>query len=131
MNIISEEIQCRRGPSRFSPKRNSPRNEDSRKKENTPSIASVWPITPPADFENCRPVRAELKFHGNPGDDAEREADAENLAPRNARQSVPDFVAGAQGDGFQDEDQQGEAHGELRENVMEGDGESEVQAMNR
>jgi hypothetical protein len=29
-----------------------PRKTDSRKNANTPSIASVWPITPPAKFEN-------------------------------------------------------------------------------
>src|SRR5260370_1296191 len=39
-------------PSFFSPNKNSPRNEDSRKKEKTPSIASVCPITPPAALEN-------------------------------------------------------------------------------
>ena len=91
-------------------------------------MASVWPITPPADFENSSPVGAELKFHGNAGDDAEGEADAENFRPE-ARGAIPVFVAGAQGDGFQNEDQQGEAHGELRENVVEGDGEGEVEAM--
>ena len=39
------------GPSRFSPNRNTPRKLDSRKKENTPSMASVCPITPPAALE--------------------------------------------------------------------------------
>src|SRR5215469_17190907 len=36
----------------LSPKRNKPKKLDSRKKEKTPSIASVWPITPPAALEN-------------------------------------------------------------------------------
>src|SRR4029077_12919117 len=40
-------------PSFFSPKRNNPRKLDSRKKENTPSIASVCPMTPPAALENA------------------------------------------------------------------------------
>src|SRR5882762_5956042 len=40
-------------PNLFSPKRNSPRKLDSRKKENTPSIASVCPMTPPAALENA------------------------------------------------------------------------------
>src|SRR6266404_3118337 len=39
-------------PSFFSPNKNTPRKLDSRKNENTPSIASVWPMTPPAVFEN-------------------------------------------------------------------------------
>ena len=43
--------QCALGPSRFSPNKNNPRKLDSRKNENTPSIASVCPITPPADLE--------------------------------------------------------------------------------
>src|ERR1700686_5370808 len=40
-------------PSFFSPSKNNPKKLNSRKKENTPSIASVWPITPPAAFENA------------------------------------------------------------------------------
>src|ERR1700683_875862 len=40
-------------PSRFSPKSIKPRKLDSRKKENIPSMASVWPITPPAVRENA------------------------------------------------------------------------------
>ncbi len=44
--------QWPRGPKRFSPNRNSPRKADSRKNANTPSMARVWPMTPPAAFEN-------------------------------------------------------------------------------
>ena len=44
--------QCFLGPRRFSPNKNSPRKVDSRKKEKTPSIANVWPMTPPAVLEN-------------------------------------------------------------------------------
>ena len=47
------DAQCARGESRFSPKRNNPRNADSRKNENTPSIASGCPITPPVTRANC------------------------------------------------------------------------------
>src|SRR5579859_6674808 len=45
--------QCPLGPSRFSPYRNSPRNADSRKNENTPSITSGCPITPPVSRAKC------------------------------------------------------------------------------
>src|SRR6266403_976537 len=45
--------QCPVRPSFFSPNKNIPRKLDSRKKENTPSIASVWPMTPPAALENA------------------------------------------------------------------------------
>src|SRR5271163_2894752 len=75
-----------------------------------------------------RPVGAELKFHGDAGDDSQGEADAENFGPE-AGGVIPDFVLGAEIEGFQDEDEEGEAHGELRENVMEGYGEGEMQAM--
>src|SRR5215472_16332175 len=45
--------QCPRGPNRFSPKRNRPRNADSRKNAKTPSMASVCPMIPPAKREKC------------------------------------------------------------------------------
>ena len=44
--------RCLFGPSRFSPKRNSPRNVDSRKNAKTPSIARAWPTTSPEKREN-------------------------------------------------------------------------------
>src|ERR1700733_7367406 len=50
-NTASADHQCNFGPRRFSPYRNRPRNADSRKKANMPSMASVWPITPPAKRE--------------------------------------------------------------------------------
>src|SRR5215475_1184062 len=45
--------QCAFGLRRFSPYRNKPRNADSRKNANMPSMASVCPITPPANREKC------------------------------------------------------------------------------
>src|SRR5512132_129599 len=39
--------QCAFWLSRFSPKRNRPRNADSRKNANVPSMANVCPMTPP------------------------------------------------------------------------------------
>src|SRR6266550_6637104 len=47
------ENQWSVGPSRFSPYRNRPRNDDSRKNEKTPSIASVCPMMPPALLEKA------------------------------------------------------------------------------
>jgi hypothetical protein len=47
-NTISAEIQCTRGLTRPRPARKIPRKIDSAKNANTPSIASVCPITPPA-----------------------------------------------------------------------------------
>src|SRR5947209_19066929 len=52
-NTRKADHQCAFGLSRFSPYRNSPRKADSRKKENTPSITSGWPMTPPVRREKC------------------------------------------------------------------------------
>src|SRR5579862_1627457 len=41
------------------------------------------------------------------------------------------LVSGSQGDGFQNKDEQSQAHGQLRKNVVEGNGEREVQAVHR
>src|SRR6202040_3223993 len=40
-------------PSLFSPNKSKPRKVDSRKNEKMPSIANVWPITPPAALEKA------------------------------------------------------------------------------
>jgi hypothetical protein len=51
-NTRNAAPQCASLESRFSPNRNRPRKLDSRKNENTPSIASGCPITPPVRREN-------------------------------------------------------------------------------
>ena len=53
MQVIRVANQCSFGPSRFSPNSTSPRNVDSRKNENTPSMARVCPMTPPAAREKA------------------------------------------------------------------------------
>jgi hypothetical protein len=47
-NTNRAEIQWMRALTRPRPARKIPRNTDSAKKAKTPSMASVWPITPPA-----------------------------------------------------------------------------------
>src|SRR5216684_4059052 len=74
------------------------------------------------------PVGAELEFHGNAGHHAERKIDAENFPPE-ARGAVVVAVVGAQCYGFQDDNQESEPHGELRKQIMERDGESELKAV--
>ena len=74
------------------------------------------------------PVGAELKFHGDTGDDADGEVNAENFGPEASRAIVV-LVAGAKRDGFENDDEQGEAHGQLREQVMESNGKGEMQTM--
>jgi len=75
-----------------------------------------------------RPVGAELELHGNAGNNAEDEVDGEDLGPE-AGGDVVLFLAGAEGEGFEDDDQEREAHGELREEIVVGDGEAEVDAV--
>ena len=74
----------------------------------------------------ARPVGAEFELHGNAGDHAEDEVDGEDASPE-ARRAIPCFAAGAQGHGFEHDDEKAQAHGELGKQIMEGDGESEVQ----
>src|SRR5437899_6550353 len=61
-------------------------------------------------FGEFGPIRAELKFHGDAGDDAEGEVDAEYFRPETGGPSEV-FVIGTERDGFEDDDEQGEAHG--------------------
>src|SRR5438445_4760245 len=51
-NMATPTHQCPQRPRRRSPNRNRPRNADSRKNENTPSMTSGWPMTPPVAREN-------------------------------------------------------------------------------
>ena len=75
-----------------------------------------------------RPVGAELKFHGDAGDDAEGKVDAENFCPE-TRGAVVVLIAGAQRHGFEDDDQKGQAHGQLREQIVERNREGEMQTV--
>ena len=77
-----------------------------------------------------RPVRAKLKFHGNSSDHAQQEIDAENLRPE-TRRLIVDFILAAKAKGLEYNDQRRQTHGELREKIVESDGESEMNAMNK
>src|SRR6202158_3457742 len=61
------DSQCAFGLNRFSPYRNNPRNADSRKKANIPSMARVWPITPPANREKSDQLVPNWNSIGMPG----------------------------------------------------------------
>jgi len=55
---------------------------------------------------------------------------SENASPE-AGGTVPLLAAGFQSDGPEHHDEHGEAHGELGKEIVEGDGEGEVQAVNQ
>ncbi len=76
-----------------------------------------------------RPVRAELKFHGDAGHHTQHEVNAENPGPE-ARRLVISLIITAQAQRFKYNDERGQPHGELGEQIMEGDGKGEVKAMN-
>ena len=80
-------------------------------------------------FGEARPVGAELELHGDAGDHAHGEIDGEDFGPE-AGGAVVVLVAGAQRHGLEDQDQQRQSHGELREEVVKRHGEGEVQAVN-
>ena len=76
----------------------------------------------------ARPVRAELKLHRDAGHDAHGEVDGEDTRPE-ARRPVVVLAPPAQRLRLQDQDEQRQPHGELREEIVVGDGEREVQAI--
>src|SRR5205814_591359 len=80
-------------------------------------------------FRKLRPIGAKLKFHGNSGHHAHGKVDAENFCPE-SRRLVVVLVAGAQSFGLQINQEQRQTHGQLRENIVEGYREGEVQPVN-
>ncbi|MNE21430.1 hypothetical protein D3C80_1145930 [compost metagenome] len=52
IKISNPVTKCHLCPSSFSPYKNKPKKEDSKKKENMPSMAKVCPIIPPVNSEN-------------------------------------------------------------------------------
>src|SRR5207245_11495015 len=79
-------------------------------------------------FRKLRPVGTKLKFHGNSGHHAHGKIDSENFRPE-SRGSIVVFVAGPQSFGLEIDQLQRQTHRQLRENVVERNSESEVQAM--
>src|SRR5580658_1711828 len=71
-----------------------------------------------------RPVGAKLKFHGNSSDHAQQEIDAENLCPE-ARRLIVDLILATKTQGLKNNNQGRETHGQLREKIVEGNGECE------
>jgi hypothetical protein len=74
------------------------------------------------------PVGSELKLHGDAGDHAHGEVDAENLCPETGG-AVVVLVARAQGHRLQDHDQQRQPHRQLREQIVIRDREGEMKAV--
>src|SRR5207248_10694239 len=76
----------------------------------------------------ARPVGAELEFERDAGRYADGEVDAEHAQPE-ARRRGRFLVVLAQRADLEEQREEREAHGELREEIMEGDGEAELQTV--
>jgi len=61
-----------------------------------------------------RPIGAELKFHGDAGDDTQRKVDAENPRPE-ARRFIVGFVANADSEGLEHDNERRKADRQLWE----------------
>src|SRR5205085_10368181 len=74
-----------------------------------------------------RPVGAELKLHRNSGNNTYGKIESENLCPESNGFIIP-FISSSQRTPFPIDQKPCQAHGELREEIMIGDGKSELQS---
>ena len=82
------------------------------------------------EAREARPVGAELELHGNAGDHAKDEVDGEDPPPE-ACCPVPLLAAGFECHRLEHHNQQCQSHGELGEQIVEGNGKGKVQAMDQ
>jgi hypothetical protein len=75
-----------------------------------------------------RPVGAELELHRDAGHDSHRERQAEDPDP-DARRVVPRRPAGSERHRLENDDEERQPHGELGEEVVEGERETELESM--
>ena len=124
------DTQCILGLSFLWPKRKRPRKEDSRKKAKVPSMARVWPMTPPVASQNRAQLVPNWNSMGMPVTTPMAKANPkifpQNRADRSYRGSP---VRKRQG--FEDDDEETHPHGELGEDVVIGDGEGEVKSVEK
>src|SRR5207244_3024377 len=76
-------------------------------------------------FGKVRPIRSELKFHRNAGDDTDRKIESEDLGPK-PNGLIVYFVTGAERAPFPVNEKPRQPHGELRKEVVINDGEPEL-----
>ena len=127
-NTANPAHQCPQRLSRPSPYRNSPRNADSRKNENTPFHHQRLSDHAARQPRELRPVGAELKLHGDSGHHSEHEVDPEHPSPE-ARRALVHRVAGAQIHRFENHDERRQPHRELGKQVVKCDGKCKVEPM--
>jgi hypothetical protein len=74
--------KCPRGPSRFSPQINAPTNALSRKEREHSFHRERLSDHAAGILRKVSPIRSELKFHRNAGDDPDGKIESENLGPK-------------------------------------------------
>ena len=84
----------------------------------------------PGKARELRPIGAELKFHGDAGDNTQHEVDAEDLRPE-AHRLVVRFVASPDGERLEHDDQRRQAHRQLRKQIMKSDGEGKMNTVEK
>src|SRR3984957_293174 len=85
---------------------------------------------PSSKAGEVRPVGAKLKFQWNTGHHSQQKVNAENFRPETRRLMVSLIVA-PKAKGLQNQDQRRQPHRELRKEIVECNGECEVDAMNQ
>src|SRR3984893_16598074 len=127
-NTATPTHQCPQRPSRRSPNRNRPRNADSRKNENTPSMTSGWPMTPPFARENDAQFVPNWNSIGMPVTTPSVKLIPKSLRPK-ARDLVVAFIGSRDGQRLDHDDERRQAHRELWEEIVERHREGELQAV--
>src|SRR6266496_2698001 len=94
-NTRNAESQCIRRESLFSAKRKSPRNDDSRKNEKMPSIASGIPMTPPVRRENSDQLVPNWNSIGMPVTTPRRKLIANSFPQKRAEASYTSETTGS------------------------------------
>ena len=122
MNAAPQWAQAER---RFSAKRKRPRKAGLEEEGEDAFHGERLADDSSGDARERGPVGAELKLHGDAGDDADDEVDGEDLPPE-AGGVLVEGILGTYCHRFQDDDEQGEAHGELGEEIVENDGKTEM-----
>ena len=74
------------------------------------------------------PIGPELKFHGYAGHHAEGKRQGKKLDPK-SRRGIEILILGQESAGFQENNQERQADGELDEQIMEDNGESKLQTI--
>ena len=89
-------------------------------------MASGWPMTPPESREKRAQLVPNSNSMGMPVTTPKTKLMAKMRPQKRAARSHVSLPV-LQGHGLEHHDQQGQAHGELRKQIMEGDGEGEMQ----